>query len=130
MQQVLSGSGLGTFFSSYMPDKTTIGLAIGYVYLGSPAEKAGLRRGDVIVSVDGVTLNRNNYQQYMSTLFYAGGGETFKIGFRRKVFDENRGGYDLIDGTTTLTTGSYNNSPILNSMFIKDKKRTNSTSVI
>ena len=118
----VAGSGLGTFFSSYMPDKTTIGLAIGYVYLGSPAEKAGLRRGDVIVSVDGVTLNRNNYQQYMSTLFYAGGGETFKIGFRRKVFDENRGGYDLIDGTTTLTTGSYNNSPILNSMFIKDKK--------
>lgn len=39
------GSGLGTFFSSYMPDKTTIGLAIGYVYLESPAQKAGLRRG-------------------------------------------------------------------------------------
>lgn len=45
------GSGLGTFFSSYMPDKTTIGLAIGYVYLESPAQKAGLRRGDVIVAV-------------------------------------------------------------------------------
>ena len=116
------GSGLGTFFSSYMPDKTTIGLAIGYVYLESPAEKAGLRRGDVIVAVNGTTLNKSNYQQYMSTLFYAGGGETFKIGYRRKIFDENRGGYDLVDGTTTLTTGSYNNSPILNSMFIKDKK--------
>ena len=63
------GSGLGTFFSSYMPDRTTIGLSIGYVYLESPAAKAGLRRGDVIVSVDGVTLNKNNYQQYMSTLF-------------------------------------------------------------
>ena len=116
------GSGLGTFFSSYMPDRTTIGLSIGYVYLESPATKAGLRRGDVIVSVDGVTLNKNNYQQYMSTLFYAGGGETFKIGYRRKIFDEKQGGYDLVDGTTTLTTGAYNNSPILNSMFIKDKK--------
>ena len=116
------GSGLGTFFSSYMPDRTTIGLSIGYVYLESPAAKAGLRRGDVIVSVDGVTLNKNNYQQYMSTLFYAGGGETFKIGYRRKILDESRGDYDLVDGTTTLTTGSYNNSPILNSMFIKDKK--------
>lgn len=116
------GSGLGTFFSSYMPDRTTIGLSIGYVYLESPAAKAGLRRGDVIVSVDGVTLNKNNYQQYMSTLFYAGGGETFKIGYRRKIFDEKQGGYDLVDGATTLTTGSYKNSPILNSMFIKDKK--------
>ena len=116
------GSGLGTFFSSYMPDRTTIGLSIGYVDLESPAAKAGLRRGDVIVSVDGVTLNKNNYQQYMSTLFYAGGGETFKIGYRRKIFDEKQGGYDLVDGATTLTTGSYKNSPILNSMFIKDKK--------
>lgn len=116
------GSGLGTFFSSYMPDRTTIGLSIGYVYLESPAAKAGLRRGDVIVSVDGVTLNKNNYQQYMSTLFYACGGETFKIGYRRKIFDEKQGGYDLVDGATTLTTGSYKNSPILNSMFIKDKK--------
>ncbi|MDY7252294.1 S41 family peptidase [Bacteroides sp. A1-P5] len=116
------GSGLGTFFSSYMPDRTTIGLSIGYVYLESPAAKAGLRRGDVIVSVDGVTLNKNNYQQYMSTLFYAGGGETFKIGYRRKIFDEKQGGYDIVDGATTLTTGSYKNSPILNSMFIKDKK--------
>lgn len=34
------GSGLADIFSSYMPDKTTIGLAIGYVYLESPAEKA------------------------------------------------------------------------------------------
>lgn len=116
------GTGLGTFFSSYMPDRTTIGLSIGYVYLESPADKAGLRRGDVIVSVNGTTLNRNNYQQYMSTLFYAGGGETFRIGYKRKVFDEKLGGYDLVDGTTTLSTGAYNNSPILNSMFIKDKK--------
>ena len=45
-----------------------------------------------------------------------------KIGYRRKILDESRGDYDLVDGTTTLTTGSYNNSPILNSMFIKDKK--------
>ena len=62
------GSGLGTFFSSYMPDKTTIGLAIGYVYLESPAQKAGLRRGDVIVAVNGTTLNKSNYQQYMNAL--------------------------------------------------------------
>ena len=39
------GSGLGTFFSSYMPDKTTIGLAIGYVYLESPAEKSRIETG-------------------------------------------------------------------------------------
>lgn len=115
------GTGLGTFFSSYMPDKTTIGLAIGYVYVDSPAAKAGLRRGDVIVSVNGTTLNKSNYQQYTNTLFYAGGGETFNIGYRRKVFDEKLGNYDLVDGSTVLATGAYNNNPILSSMFVKDK---------
>lgn len=77
------GTGLGTFFSSYMADRTTIGLSIGYVFVDSPAAKAGLRRGDVIVAVNGVTLNKNNYQQYMNALYYASGGESFNIGYRR-----------------------------------------------
>ena len=53
-----------------MADRTTIGLSIGYVFVDSPAAKAGLRRGDVIVAVNGVTLNKNNYQQYMNALCF------------------------------------------------------------
>ena len=116
------GTGLGTFFSSYMADKTTIGLAIGYVFEGSPADKAGLRRGDVIVSVNGNTVNKSNYKQYMSDLYYAGGGQTFNIGYRRYMPNEKLQQYELVDGTTTLTTGAYNNNPVIFSMYIKEKE--------
>lgn len=116
------GTGLGTFFSSYMADRTTIGLSIGYVFVDSPAAKAGLRRGDVIVAVNGVTLNKNNYQQYMNALYYASGGESFNIGYRRYVLNEDLQKYELVDGSVILTTGTYNNNPVLYSMFIKEKE--------
>ena len=116
------GTGLGTFFSSYMADRTTIGLSIGYVFVDSPAAKAGLRRGDVIVAVNGVTLNKNNYQQYMNALYYASGGESFNIGYRRYVPNEDLQKYELVDGSVILTTGTYNNNPVLYSMFIKEKE--------
>ena len=48
------GTGLGTFFSSYMADRTTIGLSIGYVFVDSPA-------ANLIFDVNRVTLNKNNY---------------------------------------------------------------------
>lgn len=118
----VAGTGLGTFFSSYMADKTTIGLAIGYVFEGSPADKAGLRRGDVIVSVNGNIVNKSNYQQYMSDLYYAGGGQTFNIGYRRYIANEELKQYELVDGATTLTTGTYNNNPVIFSMYIKEKE--------
>ena len=117
-----TGTGLGTFFSSYMEDKTTIGLAIGWVYVDSPAEKAGLKRGDVIVAVNGTTLNRTNYQRYMNDLYYAGAGETFNIGYRRYVANETLGKYELVDGSAVLSTGAYYNNPVLYSMFIKEKE--------
>lgn len=34
-----------------------------YTYAGSPAEEAGLKRGDVILEVDGAEMNVNNYSQ-------------------------------------------------------------------
>lgn len=118
----VTGTGLGTFFSSYMADKTTIGLAIGYVFGGSPADKAGLRRGDVIVSVNGNTVNKSNYQQYVIDLYNAGGGQTFNIGYKRFIANEALKQYELVDGATTLTTGSYNNNPVIFSMYIKEKE--------
>lgn len=116
------GTGLGNFFSSYMQDQKTIGLSIGYVFPESPAAKAGLKRGDVIVSVNGATLNKGNYQRYMNDLYYAGGGQTFQVGYRRYVANEELQRYELVDGTTTITTESYVNNPVLFSMLIKEKE--------
>ncbi|WP_259014385.1 S41 family peptidase [Emticicia fluvialis] len=41
--------------------QTTVGFFINYVVKGSPAEKAGLKRGDIILSVNGTQLDKNNY---------------------------------------------------------------------
>lgn len=46
-----------------------------YVYKGSPAEKAGLKRGDAFITVNGQQLTISNYQ----TLLFA--TETYNLGF-------------------------------------------------
>ncbi len=54
---------LGTFTN--MPD--TYFAVISFVYPDSPAQKAGLKRGDIILTLDGERLNSGNYSQ----LYYA-----------------------------------------------------------
>lgn len=53
----------GTNYALYYADKTSdnIVAALTYVYSGSPAEKAGLKRGDVITAVNGTKLTASNY---------------------------------------------------------------------
>jgi carboxyl-terminal processing protease len=45
---------------------TNIGLFLNYVVKGSPAELAGLKRGDVIMKVNGTQLTRANYASLLS----------------------------------------------------------------
>jgi carboxyl-terminal processing protease len=47
------------FFSNEA--KTKVALSIAYALKGSPAEKAGIKRGDFITQVDGVDLTPSNY---------------------------------------------------------------------
>lgn len=53
----------GADIEIYYYDSTSdlICAVVRFVYAGSPAEKAGLKRGDVITSVNGQTLRKNNY---------------------------------------------------------------------
>lgn len=46
---------------------TAIYGVVAFVYADSPAEKAGLKRGDVIYALNGVTLNQNNYMDLYYT---------------------------------------------------------------
>ena len=75
--------GFGPFFSSVIsPAQGVIGLSVSYVHQGSPAWAAGMKRGDTIFSVNGVTLTEDNYRNYMTALYYSPSG-TYKFGFVR-----------------------------------------------
>jgi len=63
----ISKSG-GYEFSLFYRDETTSNDVIGfiaYVEPGSPADHAGLKRGDIFYKIDDVKLNRNNYGEFV-----------------------------------------------------------------
>jgi len=56
--------------------QTSIGLFLSYVIKGSPAEKVGLKRGDIITKVNGTQLTATNY----STIIGSSDTQTFTLG--------------------------------------------------
>ena len=69
---------LGVKLNAFLTDNTKpdgpIALVIAYVLKGSPAEKAGLKRGDIILSVDDQTITTKNYSSILQN-------ETLKLSF-------------------------------------------------
>jgi carboxyl-terminal processing protease len=62
---------------SYIDDgKSNIGIFLNYVVKGSPAETAGLKRGDILVKVNGTQLTATNY----TTLLGSNETVTFTLG--------------------------------------------------
>ena len=60
---------LGIKYSIFYTDNTQANIAfvIAYVLKGSPAEKAGLKRGDIILKVDDQTITGTNYSYLNSS---------------------------------------------------------------
>ncbi len=56
--------------------QSNIGLFLSYVVKGSPAEAAGLKRGDIILKVNGQSLTNSNY----ATLLRSGDNVNFTLG--------------------------------------------------
>lgn len=109
-----TGLGIGPLFASlYETGTNYIGLTIGYVYPGSPAEAAGLRRGDTIYQVGSTRVTRDNYQSFMQELFYSPSG-TYAIHYARYVANDAEERYDLVaDNVANVTAGTYGYNPIL-----------------
>lgn len=75
-------------------------LAVRGVYPDSPAAKAGLKRGDMIVSVNGTKLTSSNVNNYYYNLLTQSAGTTYNVG--------------LMDGhTVSLTAQSMYCNPVL-----------------
>ncbi len=64
----LNGSQYSSGFSPAIlsfSDRDQLFMVVKYVYPDSPAEEVGLQRGDIILSVNGQTLNSTNYQELL-----------------------------------------------------------------
>jgi C-terminal processing protease CtpA/Prc len=87
----------------YTDDKgVNVALVIAYVLKGSPAEKSGLKRGDIILSVDDQAITTSNYNSVLQN-------QTLKLGlgtYSNKVFSSS--------GTTVrVTKVELQTNPIL-----------------
>ena len=108
------GLGIGPLFASVFESGTDyIGLTVGYVYPGSPAEAAGLKRGDTTYQVGNSRITRSDYQRYMQELFYSPKG-TYQLGVARYEINEAAQKYDLnLNHTIEITPSEYGYNPII-----------------
>ena len=114
------GLGFGPFLSSSLPDNPSLmGLAASYVRRGSPAEAAGLRRGDIIYKVNGTQLTTSNYRNYMTSLYQNPSG-SYVFEFLR--FEDNgKGGYALnAYETESVTASAHVYDPVLHASVLSD----------
>ncbi|GAB3998200.1 hypothetical protein GCM10028807_45240 [Spirosoma daeguense] len=85
-----------------------------YVLPGSPAEKAGIKRGDIISKVNGQGLNTTNYGNLLFS------GTTYTFGFA------TMSGQSLVDSdqTRTVTATVFQENPVfLDSVYTVGSKR-------
>ena len=114
------GLGFGPFLSSSLPDNPSLmGLAASYVRRGSPAEAAGLRRGDIIYKVNGTQLTTSNYRNYMTSLYQNPSG-SYVFEFLR--FEDNgKGGYALnAYETESVSASPHIYDPVLHASVLSD----------
>lgn len=95
---------LGIRVTAFYADdaKVNVALVIAYVLKGSPAEKNGLKRGDIILSVDDQTITTSNYNSVLQN-------QTLRLGlgaYNNKVFSST-------GKTVTVTKVELQTNPIL-----------------
>jgi C-terminal processing protease CtpA/Prc len=100
---------LGIKFNEFYTDNTNTSRAfvIAYVLKGSPAEKAGLKRGDIILKVDDQTITNSNYTNILSN-------QTLKLG----LADFTNGAFVSNGKSVTVTKVELQTNPILADMII------------
>ncbi len=92
------------FSSSYglFSNSNYLFAVVEYVYRDSPADKAGLKRGDIILKINGERLTNDNYLELSSN-------EGFSLGFGE--FNGNR--ISDADREITISTGQIELDPVI-----------------
>lgn len=73
------------FVLYYANDKKNVVAVVTYAYPSGPAVEAGLKRGDVIVEIDGKLMTPDNYVQILESSIYGDGTSTFTLADKRDV---------------------------------------------
>ncbi|MCF8289050.1 MAG: PDZ domain-containing protein [Chitinophagaceae bacterium] len=81
---------------------TSIAFVLAYVLKGSPAEKAGLKRGDIILKVDNQTITNSNYTTILAN-------QTLKL----ELGDFTNGAFVSNGRSVTVTKVELQTNPIL-----------------
>lgn len=124
--------GIGSLFSAVLTKSPrTYALGVSYVYAGSPAAMAGLKRGTMITKYNGETITASNLSSTFYTLIGYDKVSSATLTTQSYTYfnEENKVGYYLSDKETTVTLNkaSYDQNPILASTTIKPE---NSSHVI
>jgi C-terminal processing protease CtpA/Prc len=84
-------------------------IIVEFIYPGTPAEEAGLERGDIILAINGEDLNINNYID----LYYAEGTSVLSMGMY--VYDEQTqsGSITAVNETKTVQKAVLDLNPIV-----------------
>lgn len=86
-----------------------VALPIAHIFPGSPAEQAGLERGDWIVAYKGQDVTVNNYYNIWNEIMYGNPG-TCELSWRT-AFSQN-------EDSATVSMGTYDPSPIANASIL------------
>ena len=89
---------------------TEFGLAVEHVYPDSPADKAGLKRGDIISRYNGSAITANNINTAFQDLYYAL-SNNISIGVWDAATKKTN--------TLSFSTGAYKENPVAASMVLE-----------
>ena len=113
----VNGFGIGLHYTiaTLDVDKGYYGFIVEKVYPDSPAEKAGVERGDVITMISSSYITTNNYYQYFMSIENNSVAQ-LKLNLKRQTDGKT---YDV-----TLSKGAYEKTPVLHYEVIdvEDKK--------
>ena len=115
-----TGFGIDLYTTVVVVDRENnqYGFVVENVYAGSPAEAAGIRRGDVIVKVNNGFITPNNYASLFNLIYY-NKQSTVTLQVRRQLVMEG----DEATFAAELTTSPYTECMVPHSEIIEGDKR-------